>query len=216
MAWRCIQILVIKWRIMIYTGEMILDTFEFKEEAYSNPRMKLSREVKAGKYMRLKRDLYETNRDVPRIALAQTICGPSYISFDYALSYYGVIPEFAHNVTCATFGKRKDKSFETDICNYYYTDVPKRVYPIGIECRRIDNYGYHIATIEKALCDKLYKVQPATNMNEFEELLFDDIRFDEMVISELDRGLITEISDSYRCKNVSMLNTYLKQMEDYA
>jgi len=201
---------------MIYTGEMILDTYSFKEESYSNPRMKLSREVKSGKYMRLKRDLYESNRDVPRIALAQSIYGPSYISFDYALSYYGVIPEFAHNVTCATFGKRKDKTFETDICNYYYTDVPKKVYPIGIDCRKLDGYGYHIATIEKALCDKLYKVQPATSIREFEELLFDDIRFDEMVISELDRNLISTLSASYRCRNVSMLDRFLSSMEESA
>ena len=33
---------------MIYTGEMIIDTYSFHEEEYSNPRMKLSREVKAG------------------------------------------------------------------------------------------------------------------------------------------------------------------------
>ncbi len=201
---------------MIYTGEMILDGYSFEEKPYSNPRMKLSREVKAGKYMRIKRDMYVTDRDIPKTALAQAIYGPSYISFDYALSYYGVIPEFAHNVTCATFGKHKDKAFETDICNYYYTDVPTKVFPIGIECKRIYDYAYHIATIEKALCDKLYKIPPVTNRNEFEELLFDDIRFDEIAITNLDNQLISELSDSYRCRNVTMLNRYLKSLEGLA
>jgi len=198
---------------MIYSGEMIIDSYSFKEEEiYSNPRMKLSREVKSGKYIRLKRDLYETDRDVPRVALAQAIYGPSYISFDYALSFYGVIPEFAHNVTCATFGKHKDKTFETDICNYYYSDVPKKVYPIGVECRNAQGYSYHIATIEKALCDKLYKIPPTTKISDFEELLFDDIRFDEMVINDLDRALISTLSEYYKCRNVSMLNRYLEKV----
>jgi hypothetical protein len=201
---------------MIYTGEMVLDTYSFEEKPYSNPRMKLSREVKAGKYIRLKRDLYETDKDVPKIALAQAIYGPSYISFDYALSFYGVIPEFAHNVTCATFGKHKDKVFETDICNYYYTDVPKKIFPIGIECRRIYGYTYHIATIEKALCDKLYKIPPVTNRSEFEELLFDDIRFDEIATNNLDKQLISTLSDSYRCRNVTMLERYLQSLEGLA
>jgi len=201
---------------MIYTGEMVLDTYSFEEKPYSNPRMKLSREVKAGKYIRLKRDLYETDKDVPKIALAQAIYGPSYISFDYALSFYGVIPEFAHNVTCATFGKHKDKVFETDICNYYYTDVPKKIFPIGIECRRIYGYTYHIATIEKALCDKLYKIPPVTNRSEFEELLFDDIRFDEIATNNLDKQLISTLSDSYRGRNVTMLERYLQSLEGLA
>ena len=148
---------------MIYTGEMIIGEYFKEEPAYACPRVKLSREAKSGKYIRLKRDLYVNDPDVPSIALAQAIYGPSYISFDYALSYYGIIPELAYNVSCATFNKRKDKVFKTDICSFYYTDVPQKVFPKGIECRNIDGYAYAIATPEKAICDKLYKVPPLLN-----------------------------------------------------
>ena len=34
--------------------------------------------------------------------LANNILGLSYISFDYALSYYGIIPEAVHQITCET------------------------------------------------------------------------------------------------------------------
>ena len=194
---------------MIYSGEMILDTFEFKEEAYSNPRMKLSREVKAGKYVRLKRDLYADDKTIPNIALAQAIYGPSYISFDYALSYYGMIPEHPYNVSCATFKKRKDKVFKTDICSFYYSDVPPQVFNLGVEYKSIRDCAFYMATMEKALCDKLYKVRPVINMDEFEELLCDDMRVEEGLLFGLDRDDIRGYSTLYRCRNVSMLDRYL-------
>lgn len=194
---------------MIYTGEMIIDAYSFHEEEYSNPRMKLSREVKAGKYIRLKRDLYVSDKDIPSIALAQAIYGPSYISFDYALSYYGMIPEHPYNISCATFNKRRDKVFKTDICSYYYTDVPAKVFPEDVTCMSIDGYAFNMASMEKALCDKLYKISPVSGMNDLEELLLDDMRLEEDILFTLDTNRIRELSEGYRCKNVSMLSDYL-------
>jgi len=37
--------------------------------------------------------LYETNPYTPPYLLSGTIYGPSYISFEYALSIHGLIPE---------------------------------------------------------------------------------------------------------------------------
>ena len=193
---------------MIMTGEMIIEKF-YSKERYSNPRMKLSRDVKEGKFKRLKRDLYETDPTAPNIALAQSIYGPSYISFDYALSYYDMIPEYARNITSATCGKHKDKRFDTDFCSFYYTDVPALVFPVGIVHVDFRGYSYNIATREKALCDKLYKIPPVTKMNEFEELLFDDIRLDEDILYDLDRGTIGLLNGLYRCRNINMLTKFL-------
>ena len=36
------------------------------------------------------------------ISLANVLYAPSYVSFDYALSYYGMIPERVHEITSAT------------------------------------------------------------------------------------------------------------------
>ena len=193
---------------MIMKGEMIIEQF-YSKERYSNPRMKLSRDVRAGKFKRLKRDLYETDLSAPNVALAQAIYGPSYISFDYALSYYDMIPEYARNITSATFGKHKDKRFDTDFCSFYYTDVPARVFPEEVVHIDFRGYGYNIATREKALCDKLYKIPPVTKMNEFEELLFDDIRLDEDILYDLDRNVIDRLSGMYRCRNIRMLSKFL-------
>ena len=77
---------------------------------YANPADKLSHMVKRGEYFPIVRGLYETDRTVPGYLLAGSIYGPSYISFEYALSYYGLIPEAVYTVTCATFEKKKKKS----------------------------------------------------------------------------------------------------------
>ena len=191
------------------TGEMIIERFYSKERHYSNPRMKLSRDVKDGRFRRLKRNLYETDPSTPSVSLAQAIYGPSYISFDYALSYYGMIPEYAYNITSATFGKHKDKRFDTDFCSFYYTDVPAKIFPEEVIHVNFRGYEYNIATREKALCDKLYKIPPVTKMNEFEELLLDDIRLDEDILYDLDRSVIKRLGGMYRCRNVNMLSRFL-------
>lgn len=174
--------------------------------------MKLSRDVKAGKFIRLKRNLYSTDPCAPKDALAQAICSPSYISFDYALSYYGMIPEYARNITSATFGKHKDKRFDTNFCSFYYTDVPAKVFHEEVVRIEFRGYSYYIATREKALCDKLYKKPPVTRMDEFEEMLLDDMRLDEAILFELNVDSIEHLSELYSCRNIRMLNRYLKKM----
>ena len=200
---------------MICTGEMLLDSYISENGDSSNLRKKLSRDVKAGKYVRLKRNLYETNADIPRLAWAQSIYGPSYVSFDYALSFYGIIPEYAYNVSCATFGKHKDKAFHTDKCIFFYSDVPKQVFPIGVECMNLYGYAVYIATMEKALCDKLYKKWVALNKKEFEALLFEDMRVDEEILFEMDKDMIRQLSQLYRSRNVTMLSHYLDTTEPF-
>ena len=199
---------------MIYTGEMIIGEYFKEEPAYACPRVKLSREAKTGKYIRLKRDLYEVDRSTPRVALAQAIFGPSYVSFDYALSHYGMIPEYAYNVTCATFNKRKDKVFDTDFCSFYYTDVPDDVFSIGIECKDIDGYSYYMATPEKALCDKLYTLSPVPNTKELMRLLTEDLRIEESELRNLDSDNVFRYSEAYRTTNIKKLCTLLRRIKN--
>ena len=52
--------------------------------------------------------------------LAGSIYGPSYISFEFALSYYGLIPEAVHVVTCASFEKKKKKTYDTIFGTFTY------------------------------------------------------------------------------------------------
>ena len=88
---------------MIKTTAMLLE--ELRE--YGSPKSKLARMAERGECFPITRGLYETDRNAPAYLLAGSIYGPSYISFEYALSRYGLIPEAVYAVTCATFEKKK-------------------------------------------------------------------------------------------------------------
>lgn len=78
-------------------------------KGYSNKNNKISRDIRDGKLFKIITGLYETDSNTPGYLLAGSIYGPSYISFEYALSFYGLIPERVTTITCATFDKKKEK-----------------------------------------------------------------------------------------------------------
>ena len=76
-------------------------------KAYANPKTKLSRLVKENVYFPIVRGLYETSPHTAGYLLAGSIYGPSYLSFEFALSFYGLIPERVTTFTSATCLKKK-------------------------------------------------------------------------------------------------------------
>ncbi len=186
---------------MVKTHNMIMH--ELNE--YRNPKTKLGRLVKEGVYTPVIRGLYETNPSTAGYLLAGSIYGPSYLSFDFALSYYGMIPEIVHTVTCATYNKKKKRIYETEFGNFIYRDVPVKAYPIGIIIKNEGDYSFQIATKEKALSDKLYSMKPISNQKELETVLVDDLRIDMDEVLKLDENDLREISEAYHSTNVSLL-----------
>lgn len=192
---------------MIITNDII----KSKLEKYSNKNNKISREIANGKLIKIKNGLYETNLNTPGYLLASSIYGPSYLSFDFALHYYGLIPEKVIVYTNATFDKKKKKKYNTPFGTYLYRDVPKKVYSIGINLVEEGEYSYQIATSEKALCDKLYTLKPVKNMFELENLLFNDLRIDIEEFEKLNLQDIEEISRVYHSTNVNLLYNYVRR-----
>ena len=137
---------------MIKTTAMLTD--ELNE--YANPNAKIRRLVDVGQLIPVVRGIYETQGSIPGYYLAQIIYGPSYLSFEFALAYYSLIPEAVYNFTSATFEKKKAKIYSTHFGMYTYRDVPSEAYPIGLVLHIENGYGYQIATPEKAICDMLY------------------------------------------------------------
>jgi len=178
---------------------------------YSNKNTKLSRDVKEGKLFKIVNGLYETNPNVPGYLLAGSIYGPSYISFEYALSFYGLIPERVTTITCATLDKKKKKQYNTDFGVFTYRDVPVLVYPEEIILKEENNYSYQIATPEKALCDKLYTLAPLNNYTNLENMLFNDLRIDEEEFNKLNVDKIDKLSNLYHSTNVNLLARYIRR-----
>ena len=193
---------------MIKTTAMLLE--ELRE--YASPKTKLSRMVRKGEYFQITKGLYETDKNVAAHLLAGSIYGPSYISFEYALSYYGLIPETVYTVTCATFEKKKKKKYETPFGVFTYRDVPSSAFPFHVELRQEGDYWYRIASPEKALCDELYIMRPVRNTKELAALLFDDLRMDESELQKMNRETIAELCDKYHVTNTYKLGTLLRRL----
>ena len=145
---------------------------------YSNKNSKISRDIRDEKLFKIITGLYETNPNIPGYYLAGSIYGPSYISFEFALSFYGLIPERVSTITCATFNKKKKKQYNTNFGVFTYRDVPILAYPEEILLKQEGDYSYQIATKEKALCDKLYTLKPLYNYSNLEKMLFNDLSID--------------------------------------
>ncbi len=192
---------------------MIITSNIFKEKFsnYANTNTKLSREAKSGKLYKIVNGLYETDPNTPGYLLAGIIYGPSYISFEYALSYYGLIPERVMTVTCATFSKKKKKRFDTSFGVFTYRDIPSLAYPEEILLKIEGEYSYQIASPEKALCDKLYTLSPLLNYANLQNMLFNDLRIDEIEFNKLNFDKIEKLSKLYHCSNVKLLSKYIRR-----
>ena len=193
---------------MVKTVELL--KFEYRD--YIDPVNKIHRLLKEGKLFSLKKAFYETNEHADPFSLARSICNPSYISFESALSFHGLIQERVYTITSASLNKRRDKEYTNRFGKFTYQDVPERVYPYGVILVRLnDGSSIHIATKEKALCDKLYKMHPVKNYDELTSLLFDNLRIDEDILNKFDIGDMALYAEKYHSTNVDMLYRYLKR-----
>ncbi len=192
---------------MIYTTQMLMN----KYRDYTNPKSKIKRLCDEGKLIHISHGIYEDNQNVEPCYLHSYIYGPSYISFAYVLSEYGLIPEFGVNVTCATFNKEKKKIYKNEYGTYIYKDVPKKVFQYGVKKVIIDGYSYNIATPEKALCDYISTRYQATSLEDFKTYLFDDLRIDEDEFMKLDFNFILEFAHFYKKKNTNYLIEFIKK-----
>ena len=109
--------------------QIVIDAFK----NYAYPRKALSDALVRGDLVRVKKGLYvQSGHGIPaysREVLANMIYGPSYISFEYALAYYGLIPERVEEISSATLGK--SKAFATPAGKFSYTHVSTSYYSFG-------------------------------------------------------------------------------------
>ena len=192
---------------------MIVTTQQLKEQYanYSNPIAKINRDVKQGKLFPLVKGIYETNPNTNGSRLAQFIYGPSYLSFDYVLYQQGLIPEAVYNTfTCATYNKKKIKTYTNCFGTFIYRDVPSTVYNLGVIAYQEEGYSFSMATAEKALCDKLYILPPVKTIKDLKQMLFEDLRIDKDKFNQLNMQDILDIAPFYHSTNLNLFSKYIK------
>ena len=186
---------------MIVTTSILKDRYR----DYSNVLDKIKRDVDKNILIRLTRGLYETDRNVSPYLLAAPILSPSYLSFEFALSYYHLIPERVFAITSASFCLRKNKTFINEFGRYEYSDIPSAAFPYEITYIEEGDYIVKIASKEKAICDSLYKWRVVSNLKELKELLFVDKRIDIYEFMSCDFEVMIKLAKLYKRTNLNLL-----------
>jgi len=106
------------------------------------------KKVKRGVYI-----LNKTKNEINPMVFAGKIYSPSYLSMEFALNYYGIIPDIPGTYTSVT--SRTTKYFKNDFGNFIYQKVKSEFFT-GYETKNEKNISFNIATPEKALVDYLY------------------------------------------------------------
>ncbi|MCJ7645795.1 hypothetical protein MUO65_02670 [bacterium] len=138
-----------------------------------------------GLLLRLKKGLYVLNKEDRKINpsrpfIANQLLSPSYLSTEYALSLYGLIPERVEDVTSVT--TKKTTTFRNDFGTFHYQHINIPCFVGFKETKDENGYPFFIAEPEKAVVDFLY-----------------------LNLSNFSGDVVNIFRDSYRFQNVSSL-----------
>jgi len=107
-------------------------------------------------FLKVRNGLYALRAEPPQEeAVANRLYAPSYISFEYALSRYGIIPESVYTITSVT--TRITREFVVNNKSFTYSRIKKQAYR-GYRAEKMGAMTVLIAEPEKALVDYLYFV----------------------------------------------------------
>lgn len=158
----------------------------------------LEEQTRSGLFLRLKKGVYALKTDFPgEEEIANALYKPSYISFEYALAYYGILPEMPYQVTSAT--TKPTRLFTIDQMLFAYYTIKEEAYT-GYSLTKTETKSFLIAEQEKALADYLYF-----------ETLGKRPHNDRLVLGKIDWGRLFDYGKLY---NRESLNKAMKDIYD--
>jgi hypothetical protein len=167
---------------------------------YRRPFDKINELTRQGYLLPIKRGLYipgpklRLSRPDPFL-LANHLYGPSYVSLDSALAYWGMIPERVMETVSIT--TKFAKKYETAAGRFTYIHMLPPYYAFGIQQVTLtERQQVLIASPEKALCDKIITTSGILlrSKKQTMDLLLEDLRISETALKELRFDLIEEWS----------------------
>ncbi|MCL5411954.1 MAG: hypothetical protein M1150_04465 [Patescibacteria group bacterium] len=116
----------------------------------------LEEQTKQDLFFRLKKGLYALKTNPPtEEEIANSLYKPSYISFEYALAYYNILPEMTYQVTSATTKPTRIFTIDSKVFNFY--KIKKEAFT-GYFLFELEHKSILMAEPEKALVDYFYFV----------------------------------------------------------
>jgi predicted transcriptional regulator of viral defense system len=172
-----------------------------EKQAYLN--IILSRQVKRGAMVRLRRNSYVTRSYLDTAErrgyfsdyvefVANTLYAPSYLSLEYVLHEHNMLTEIPRNIT--SVGLRKTDQFSNDLGTFIYHTIREELF-VGFKVIKKSNFSILKATKAKALFDFLYfRKQLLVDKRAVKELRLNLDEFAENDFKELKGYVATEKS----------------------
>lgn len=186
---------------------------------YSRPRDKISDLLRKGVIIRVKKGIYIFGEDYrrrpfSREILANLIYGPSYISLEYALHYFGLIPERVEAVTSVTTGR--SRKYATPVGLFRYRMIPLAAFRIGMDRIELDDgRSFLIATPEKALADKIRddRGNGLQTQGQLLDYLENSLRVDPTALAKLNKEHLGVIAHRYGSRKLQLLSKLLRRLQ---
>lgn len=172
----------------------------------------IKRTICKGYLVPIRRDLYLIkNFNGPLLnsfEIATIVYGPSYVSFESALSYHGWIPEAVRVTTCASV--KRAKEFETPIGVFSYEHIPIKAFSLGVGQHQQGALTLFIASPVKALADMIYaRKRIWKSLSDLSE----DLRVDIENFQKIDAKMLEELIENYPSLRVQhTLNVWLREL----
>lgn len=183
---------------------------------YSKPRDAVSRLLQDQSIIRVKKGYYVFGKryQTKPICLETTanlIYGPSYISLESALSYYGLIPERVTIITSMT--PLRSKRFVTPIGIFEYEHLHPSKVSIGVTLKEVDaQHKIIIATPEKALADRIAPYKNIKTAKDVRIYVCEGLRIEEEALVQFRLPLLEKINEVYKNPAVSGLLNLIKEI----
>lgn len=158
---------------------------------------------KKGYIIKLKNGIYAFSNQSSEILIEHIsfiLYQPSYISLEWALANYGLIPEAVYSPTAIT--TRATRTFNNKFGHFIYRHVKKDLF-FGYRKIKKGRQIYLIAEPEKALVDYLY-LNSAKIKNKYD---VEELRLNKFTLKELDKNKIKRICQRI---NSELLNKTVK------
>ncbi len=160
------------------------------------------------KYLiRLKNGLYVISirkENLKNEFIAYNLYQPSYVSLEWVLAKYGLIPEIIYN--CTSITNKTTRTFKNAFGAFIFRHLKKELF-FGYKEEIDNNQTYLIAEPEKALLDYLYL--NSSKINNQDDV--DGLRFNHSSLKELDYKKIKRYSRKFNSKKLEkILNLIFK------
>ena len=165
---------------------------------------------KQKKIFKIRNGLYILSSDYSKENISPEIISaklysPSYISLDYALSYYGIIPDTVFEITAVT--TKTTRYFQTRYGVFSYRKIKKSCF-FGFEIFKSGHFNYYFASATKAMLDFLYLNSKKLDIS-FQT--WKDLRFQNL--DKINFKLLKKLAINFNQKKLYLL---INNLENYA